>query len=121
MKVTCGIDWSEKHHDVALIDAEGNLLARRRVGDDIAGWQSLVELLAEHGDTPGEQIPVAIETGRGLLVACLRATGRHVYAINPLAVARYRERHTVARSKRGGVRAGSLHGQRWSIAEVGRS
>jgi hypothetical protein len=32
-------------------------------------------------------------------VSCLRATGRKVYAINPLAVARYRERHTVARSK----------------------
>jgi hypothetical protein len=42
---------------------------------------------------------VAIETPRGLLVASLRATGRPVYAINPLAVARYRERHSVARSK----------------------
>jgi hypothetical protein len=35
----------------------------------------------------------------GLLVACLRAIGRKVYAINPLSVARYREGHTVARSK----------------------
>jgi transposase len=42
---------------------------------------------------------VAIETPRGLLVASLRATGRPVYAINPLAVARYRERHSVARAK----------------------
>lgn len=42
---------------------------------------------------------MAIETSRGLLVSCLRGTGRKVYAINPLAVARYRERHTVARSK----------------------
>ncbi len=41
----------------------------------------------------------AIESTRGLLVACLRATGRTAYAINPLAVARYRERHTVARSE----------------------
>jgi Transposase len=36
---------------------------------------------------------VAIETPRGLLVAVPRTTGRPVYAINPLAVARYRERH----------------------------
>ena len=99
MKVTCGIDWSEKHHDVALVDADGTLVARRRVTDDVAGWKALLELFAEHGDTPAERIPVAIETGRGLLVACLRATGRKVYAINPLSVARYRERHTVARSK----------------------
>jgi type II secretory pathway component PulJ len=44
------------------------------------------------------RIPVAIETPRGLLVAALRATGRSVYAINPMAVARYRERWTLARS-----------------------
>ncbi|MFB4319911.1 IS110 family transposase [Actinomadura sp. 21ATH] len=99
MKVTCGIDWSEKHHDVALLDQDGKLIARKRILDDAAGWKALLELFAAHGDTPQEPIPVAIETGRGLLVACLRATGRKVYAINPLAVARYRERHTVARSK----------------------
>src|SRR3954471_15093266 len=43
--------------------------------------------------------PVAIETSRGLLVVSVRATGRPMYAINPLAVSRYRERHTVARAK----------------------
>jgi transposase len=32
-------------------------------------------------------------------VACLRATGRPVYAINPLAAARYRERHAVSGKK----------------------
>jgi transposase len=99
VKVTCGIDWSEKHHDIALVDGDGQLVARKRVTDNVSGWETLLELFATYGDTPGEQIPVAIETGRGLLVACLRATGRPVYAINPLAVARYRERHTVARSK----------------------
>jgi transposase len=99
LKVTCGIDWSEKHHDVALVDADGTLVARKRITDDVAGWKALLELFAEHGDNPAEPIPVAIETGRGLLVACLRATDRKIYAINPLSVARYRERHTVARSK----------------------
>jgi hypothetical protein len=47
----------------------------------------------------GVSIPVAIETSRGLLVAALRATGRPVYAINPLAVSRYRDRHSVTRKK----------------------
>jgi len=42
---------------------------------------------------------VAIETGRGLLVACLRAAGWPVYAINPMAASRYRNRHSVARKK----------------------
>jgi hypothetical protein len=47
-------------------------------------------LLAEAGDSADDPIPVVIETSRGLLVACLRATGCRVYAINPMAVARYR-------------------------------
>ena len=42
---------------------------------------------------------MAIETSRGLLVACLRATGRPVFPINPMSVSRYRDRHSVARRK----------------------
>ena len=56
-------------------------------------YQLLLARLAEHGDDQVEPIPVAIETPRGLVVACLRLTGRQVHAINPLSVARYRERH----------------------------
>ncbi|WP_442874711.1 IS110 family transposase [Amycolatopsis sp. NBC_00345] len=51
------------------------------------------------GDSATDPIPAAIETPRELLVAALRQTGRRVYAINPMAVARYRERHSVARKK----------------------
>jgi transposase len=43
-----------------------------------------------------------------LLVAALRAAGRMVYSINPMAVARYRERRTVARSKSDHVDAATL-------------
>src|SRR5579859_7281267 len=99
MDVYCGIDWAEDHHDIALTDQDGKLLARRRISDDAAGLAALLELLAEHGDTPEDPIPVAIETPRGLLTACLRATGRRVYPINPMAVARYRDRHSVAGRK----------------------
>jgi len=99
LSITCGIDWADNPHDVALVDADGRLIAKRRISDDVAGWQALLDLFTVHGDSAEDPIPVAIETNRGLLVACLRSTGRKVYAINPLAVARYRERHTVARSK----------------------
>lgn len=95
----CGIDWAETHHDVAIIDDSGRLVAKKRIPDDPSGFTQLVELLAEAGDCAEHPVPVAIETPRGLLVSSLRATGRPVYAINPLAVARYRERHSVARSK----------------------
>jgi transposase len=99
MAMSCGIDWSEDHHDVAVVDGDGRLVAKRRIGDDAAGFGQLLEVLAEAGDSVNEPVPVAIETTRGLLVACLRATGRPVYAINPLAVARYRERHAVSGKK----------------------
>jgi transposase len=99
LKVFCGIDWAEDHHDVALVNAEGKLVTKRRISDDAAGFAALVQVLSDAGDSAEEPIPVAIETGRGLLVACLRATGRTVFAINPLAVSRYRDRHSVARKK----------------------
>src|SRR5918992_423442 len=95
----CGIDWAENHHDVAVVDAEGKLIAKRRISDDAAGFALLLQLFADAGDTADDPIPVAIETSRGLLVACLRATGRPVYAINPMAVSRYRDRYSVARKK----------------------
>ncbi|MFD7606158.1 transposase, partial [Streptomyces mirabilis] len=96
--IYCGIDWAERTHDVALVDDTGQLLAKRHITDDAAGYQILLELLAEHGDTNENSIPVAIETSRGLLVAVLRTGKRRVYAINPMAAARYRDRHSVSRS-----------------------
>jgi hypothetical protein len=87
VKVFCGIDWASDHHDVAIVDDTGTLLAKARIDDTAEGLAGLLQLLAEHGDTAEAPVPVAIETSRGLLVACLRATGRPVYAINPMAAA----------------------------------
>ncbi|MGH3288951.1 MAG: IS110 family transposase [Streptosporangiaceae bacterium] len=114
MDVFCGIDWAEDHHDIALADRDGKLLARRRISDDTAGLAQLLGLLAEHGDSAEDPIPVAIETPRGLLTACLRATGRTVYPINPMAVARYRDRHSIAGRK-------SDHGDAVVLANVLRT
>jgi len=114
MDVFCGIDWAEDHHDIALVDQSGQLLARRRISDDAAGLTALLSLLAEHGDSPDDPVPVAIETPRGLLTACLRVTGRKVYPVNPMAVARYRDRHSVAGRK-------SDHGDAVVLANILRT
>ncbi|HZM77974.1 MAG TPA: IS110 family transposase [Candidatus Limnocylindrales bacterium] len=98
-KIFCGIDWAERHHDIALVDHDGQLIAKRRIEESSAGWSELLAMLTDAGDHCQDPIPVAIETPRGLLVAMLRATGRPVYSINPMAVARYRERHAVSRRK----------------------
>ncbi|MFG2563216.1 IS110 family transposase [Streptomyces sp. NPDC048496] len=94
-----GIDWAEKTHNVTLVDDSGQLLAKRHITDDTAGYRILLDLLAEYGDTEEPPIPVAIETSRGLLVAVLRTGKRQVFAINPMSAARYRDRHSVSRKK----------------------
>jgi len=99
LNVYCGIDWAERHHDIALVDETGTLLAKQRITDDAAGYRALLEMLAKHGDTPEKPIPVAIEASHGLLVAALRTGCRRVYAINPLSAARYRDRHSLSRKK----------------------
>lgn len=99
MHLYCGIDWATEHHDVAVIDSDGRVVARRRVDNDAAGFTELLTLLAEAGDTADSPIPVAIETDHGLWVAALRATGRAIYPINPLAASRYRARYAVSGAK----------------------
>jgi len=99
MGVFCGIDWAEGHADVALVDQDGKLVAKRRIEETPDGLVELTAVLAAAGDSADAPIPLAIETPRGLLVAALRAAGRPVYPINPLAVARYRERTAVSGKK----------------------
>lgn len=97
--VYCGIDWAGRTHDVALVDDSGQLLAMRHIIDDAAGYKILLDLLVEYGDSEENPIPVAIETSRGLLVAVLRTGKRQVFAINPMAAARYSDRHSVSRKR----------------------
>jgi transposase len=98
-EVFCGIDWAESHHDVAAVDEAGRLLFKRRVTDDMAGFTLLSQLLAEHTGGAATRVDIAIETDRGLLVAALRAAGHRVYAVNPLSVSRYRDRHSTSGAK----------------------
>jgi transposase len=95
----CGIDWATAHHDVAVVDDNGNVVARGRVSNDAAGFAQLLTLLAQAGDSAEDPIPVGIETDHGLWVAALRATGRVIYPINPLTASRYRARYAVSGAK----------------------
>lgn len=90
-----GIDWSEAHHDVCVLDDKGMVLAKGKVSDDVSGVGRLHAMAAEHAEDPSEVV-VGIETDRGLLVGSLVQAGYRVYAINPLAASRYRDRHAVS-------------------------
>ncbi|MFA9566006.1 MAG: IS110 family transposase, partial [Acidimicrobiales bacterium] len=98
MAVFLGDDWAEAHHDVHLMNEAGDRLAARRLPEGLDGIAGLHAMLAEHADDPSEVI-VGIETERGLWVQALIAAGYQVFAINPLSVSRYRDRHGVAGAK----------------------
>jgi len=96
-----GDDWAEAQHDIEIEDDTGRVLARRRLPEGLAGVTTLHELVAEHLDPDGEadQVLVGIETERGPWVQALLAVGYVVYPINPMQVARYRERHSTSGAK----------------------
>jgi transposase len=98
MLLFVGVDWGEAHHDLCLLDQDGAALAARRIADGLAGVGELHALVAAHAQNPA-QVAIGIETDRGLLVGALVGAGYQVYAVNPLAVSRYRDRHRTARVK----------------------
>ena len=103
-----GDDWAEDHHDVEVVDDQGSVLARRRLPEGFDGIAALHALIATHlpeewADLePGQAqalVKIGIETDRGPWVAALVAAGHEVFAINPMSVSRYRERHSTSGAK----------------------
>ncbi len=96
-----GDDWAEDHHDVEVQDEAGRRLGKAKLQEGIAGIARLHELIAEQLEqgAEAEQVVIGIETDRGPWVQALLAAGYRVWAINPLQVARYRERHSVSGAK----------------------
>lgn len=96
-----GDDWAEEHHDVELQDESGAVLSRARLAEGIAGIARLHAMIGEQlgEDVDEADVVVGIETERGAWVQALIAAGYRVYAVNPLQVARYRERHGVSGAK----------------------
>jgi transposase len=103
-----GDDWAEDHHDVELVDETGRRLARARLPEGLAGITRLHDLIARHMPAewadlePAEaaaKVRVGIGTDRGSWVQALVAAGYQVYPVNPVQVARYRQRHSTSGAK----------------------
>lgn len=103
-----GDDWAEGHHDIEIVDENGRLLARRRLPEGLDGVARLHGLIAEKmpdewvnldATDAAAMVKIGIETDRGSWVAALTTAGYEVFAINPLSVARYRERHSTSGAK----------------------
>ncbi len=106
--ICVGDDWAEDHHDVELVDDQGKRLARARLPEGLDGITRLHELIATHmpaswadldaAEAAG-RVRIGIETDRGGWVQALLAAGYQVYAVNPMSVARYRQRHSTSGAK----------------------
>jgi transposase len=96
-----GDDWAEAHHDVEVMNAAGQRLAKARLPEGVVGVALLHAMIGEQlgVDSDEAEVLVGIETDRGPWVQALIAAGYTVFAINPLQVARYRERHCVSGAK----------------------
>src|ERR1700746_2209494 len=101
MRLFVGDDWAEAHHDVELMDERGEVLARGRLPEGVAGMARLHELIGEQlgEDADDAEVIIGTETDRGPWVAALVAAGYVVYGVNPLQASRYRERHGVSGAK----------------------
>jgi len=103
-----GDDWAEDHHDIEVQDEGGRRLARARLPEGIGGLARLHELIAEHLTEEdvdavtgfvAQSVLIGIETDRGTWISALAAAGYQVFALNPVQVARYRERHGASGAK----------------------
>ncbi len=98
--IFAGVDWAESSHDVHIEDEAGRRLAGGKLADGAAGIARFHDLAAGHAEEPGEVV-IGIETDRGLFAAVLIAAGYRVFAVNPMSVSRYRDRHASSGAKSG--------------------
>jgi transposase len=113
VQVLVGHDWAEDHHDIEVRDGDGRRLGKARLPEGMQGVARFHAMVAEHVEDPTEVV-VATETDRGLFVGALVAAGYQVYAVNPMSVARYRERHSTSGAK-------SDPGDAATLAELART
>jgi transposase len=93
-----GVDWAEAEHAACLLDAAGAVVRRLTIPQRRAGLARLRAAITAVEPEPAAVL-VAIERPDGLLVDGLLEAGYVVYALNPKAVDRYRERTRLSGGK----------------------
>lgn len=98
MKSYIGIDWSEKHHNVCILNEAGACLNRFQIPHTLAGFQHLEEVLSRTNSAV-DACMVAIETDHNSLVDFLWSRGYEVYILPPNQVKSNRGRQRASRAK----------------------
>lgn len=69
--VFIGDDWAEAHHDIEIQDEQGQVLARRRLPEGVAGMTRLHELIADHAPPDSDPAAVVVGIERACQVVCV--------------------------------------------------
>ncbi|WP_031488163.1 IS110 family transposase [Streptomyces bicolor] len=92
-----GWDWATETHDVTVMDNSGARVDRWELAHSEEGLARTLARLRRHGD-PAD-MPVAIETSRGLVVDRLLAAGHPVVPVHPNAFHAMRARWGASKAK----------------------
>ena len=96
---TVGIDLGYHSHRICLVDPQGRCVLEQEVAHTGAAIEALIQqLLARTGSDPA-RLEAALECPRGALVEAFLARGFSVWAINPKALDRFRDRFSLAGAK----------------------
>ncbi|MFF0220017.1 IS110 family RNA-guided transposase [Streptomyces vinaceus] len=92
-----GWDWATETHDVTVMDHTGKRVDRWELAHTEEGFATTLARLRKHG-APAD-LPVAIETTRGLAVDRLLAAGHPIVAVHPNAFHAMRSRWGASKAK----------------------
>jgi len=100
------LDWASDHHDVVVVDRQGQVVESFGFAHSGEGWAELRLKLARYS-----QLAIAVETNQGAAVQQLIEAGLDIYPVNPKSAQRYRERKAPS-----GVKDDQLDA--WSLADA---
>jgi transposase len=101
-----GFDWAKDHHDLVVVDRNGQKVLEFRIADDAEGWNQLRQKVQTF-----PALAVAVETSQGAVVERLLEAGLAIYPVNPKAASRYRDRKAPSGTK-------TDHLDAWSLADA---
>lgn len=104
------LDWASEHHDVVIVNAIGDVVAKFRFEESADGWHDFAQKISAF--KPG--LAIAVETRTGWVVERLLQSGITVYPVNPRTVTNYRNRKAPS-----GVKNDLLDA--WTIADALRT
>ncbi len=94
-----GIDWADQKHDVAIVDASGNIVIEKvTIEKSSQGFERLLSMLRKQSPST-KDFKVGIETSHNLLVDFLIDFGYEVYVLNPGSMKGLRQQYRPSGAK----------------------